>query len=335
MPTGSSLRAKRDYAMLAMLFGCGLRRSELAGLQVDDVQMRQGHWAIVDMIGKGGHIRTVPIPAWVKDALDEWAARAGITQGRIFRAIGRAGKVWGKGVSQNVVWYVVKTCCERAGLQHIAPHDLRRTCAKLCHSSGGELEQIQFLLGHASVQTTERYLGCKQNLGHPVNDLFDLGADAKPHEPNTQPAASPSPEAATKHELECRQGKSEDDGPTLFGQRLLRGGTEVVQGGTGDRPDSLRACSEAGVAGGDLVEKTDAAEIKQLSAIYELEHHTMQGRKEIDRKYFRAQGSPSVAGRCSTKGASLQDLRELRKDKVQAIRSHADLMGKADVDERK
>ena len=61
----------------------------------------------------------------------------------------------------------------------------------------------------------------------------------------------------------------------------------------------------------------------------------MQGRKEIDRKYFRAQGSPSVAGRCSTKGASLQDLRELRKDKVQAIRSHADLMGKADVDERK
>jgi len=51
----------------------------------------------------------------------------------------------------------------------------RRTCAKLCHTSGGEIEQIQFLLGHASVQTTERYLGCKQNLGHPVNDLFRLG----------------------------------------------------------------------------------------------------------------------------------------------------------------
>jgi hypothetical protein len=61
-------------------------------------------------------------------------------------------------VSQNVAWYVVKTCYERTGLQHIAPHDLRRTCAKLRHSSGGELEQILFLLGHASVQTTERYL---------------------------------------------------------------------------------------------------------------------------------------------------------------------------------
>jgi integrase len=173
--SGTSVRAKRDYAMLAMLFGCGLRRSELVGLEIDDIQMRQGHWAVVDMIGKGGHIRTVPIPRWVKAALDDWAAAAGISERRIFRAVARAGKVWGDGISQNVVWYVVEGCCEKPGLQHIAPHDLRRTCAKLCHTSGGEIEQIQFLLGHASVQTTERYLGCKQNLGRPVNDLFRLG----------------------------------------------------------------------------------------------------------------------------------------------------------------
>ena len=171
---GSSLRAKRDYAMLAVLFGCGLRRSELVGLDVKDMQVRQGHWAIVDLIGKGGHIRTVPIPAWVKAALDQWTTATGIAEGRIFRAVSR-GKIWGEGISQNVVWYVVKECCERAGLLHIAPHDLRRTCAKLCHTNGGEIEQIQFLLGHASVQTTERYLGCKQNLGQPVNDLFQLG----------------------------------------------------------------------------------------------------------------------------------------------------------------
>jgi len=60
------MRSKRDYAMLAMLFGCGFRRSELVGLEWDDIQMRQGHWAVVDLIGKGGHIRTVPIPNWVK-----------------------------------------------------------------------------------------------------------------------------------------------------------------------------------------------------------------------------------------------------------------------------
>jgi site-specific recombinase XerD len=88
--------------------------------------MRQGHWAIVDLIGKGGHIRTVPIPAGAKAALDEWAAQAGITQGRIFRAISRAGKGWGNGISQNVIWYVVKTCCERAGIRHTLH---RMTCA--------------------------------------------------------------------------------------------------------------------------------------------------------------------------------------------------------------
>jgi site-specific recombinase XerD len=169
-----SLRAKRDYAMLAVLLGCGLRRSELVGLEMDNIQTRQSHWAIVDLIGKAGHIRTVPIPQWVKHALDVWTSAAGVTGGRIFRAVSAAGKVWGGGISQNVVWYVVRSCCRRAGLEHIAPHDLRRTCAKLCHTSGGELEQIQFLLGHASVLTTERYLGCKQNLGNPVNDRFSL-----------------------------------------------------------------------------------------------------------------------------------------------------------------
>ena len=60
---GNSMRAKRDYAMLALLFGCGFRRSELVGLELDEIQMRQGHWAVVDLIGKGGHIRTVPIQA--------------------------------------------------------------------------------------------------------------------------------------------------------------------------------------------------------------------------------------------------------------------------------
>src|SRR5450631_1401957 len=173
---GDGLRAKRDYAMLAVLLGCGLRRSELVGLEIDEIQTRQDHWAIVDLIGKGRRVRTVPIPHWVKKALDQWVGAAGITQGKIFRAVTKRGKVWGKGISQNLVWYVVRNCCKVVGLEHIAPHDLRRTCAKLCHAGGGELEQIQFLLGHASVQTTERYLGCKQNLGHPVNDRFALDA---------------------------------------------------------------------------------------------------------------------------------------------------------------
>jgi integrase len=63
--------------MLALLFGCGFRRSELVGLELDEIQMRQGHWAVVDLIDKGGHIRTVPILLWVKAALDGWTVAAG------------------------------------------------------------------------------------------------------------------------------------------------------------------------------------------------------------------------------------------------------------------
>ena len=68
------------------------------------------------------------------------------------------------------MWFV--TVPSEWSLITLAPHDLRRTCAKLCHINGGELEQIQFLLGNASVLTTERYLGCKQNLEEPVNARF-------------------------------------------------------------------------------------------------------------------------------------------------------------------
>jgi hypothetical protein len=77
-------------------------------------------------------------------------------------------------VTASVVWYAVKRCAKRAGIDNLAPHDLRRTCARLCHEAGGELEQIQFLLGHASVQTTERYIGCRQNLREAVNDRFRI-----------------------------------------------------------------------------------------------------------------------------------------------------------------
>ena len=77
-----------------------------------------------------------------------------------------------------IVLYAVKRYAKRIGIDHLAPHDLRRTCARLCHEVGGELEQIQFLLGRVSVPTTERYLGCKQRLRKAVNDR--IGLEPKP-----------------------------------------------------------------------------------------------------------------------------------------------------------
>ncbi|HEV3330828.1 MAG TPA: tyrosine-type recombinase/integrase [Bryobacteraceae bacterium] len=173
-PDAGSLKGKRDRAILAVLLGCGLRRRELADLDFTHLQQREEHWAIVDLVGKGGHIRTVPVPTWVKATLDAWANAAELNTGKVFRCVCRAGKRWGDGVTERLVWHVVKQYAAELGLRAVAPHDLRRSCAKLCHAAGGELEQIQFLLGHVSVETTERYLGCKQRIRGAVNDRIGI-----------------------------------------------------------------------------------------------------------------------------------------------------------------
>ena len=97
-----------------------------------------------------------------------------ISTGALFRRVGRRGKIWGASLTPKAIWHIVKAAAKRADIKNLAPHDLRRTCARLCHLAGGELEQIQFLLGRASVQTTEHYLGCKQKLRHAVNDNLGL-----------------------------------------------------------------------------------------------------------------------------------------------------------------
>jgi hypothetical protein len=91
-PDGTSLRGQRDYTTLAILLGCGLRRSELTALRVEDIEQREEHWVVVDLVGKGGHIRTIPAPDWVKDGIDVWMTAAGITTARsFFRSIRLAG----------------------------------------------------------------------------------------------------------------------------------------------------------------------------------------------------------------------------------------------------
>ena len=142
LPDGQTLTGKRNRAILAILLGCGLRRRELAELTLESLQRREERWAIVDIVGKGRHIRTVPVPNWVKEALDVWLTAAGIESGPLFRCVCRAGKPWGQGISEKTVWHVVKKTAARMNILRLAPHDLRRSCARLCHDSGRELEQI-------------------------------------------------------------------------------------------------------------------------------------------------------------------------------------------------
>jgi len=172
-PDPLSLKGCRDRAILALLVGCGLRRAEATGLALDHLQQRDGRWVLIDIRGKHGHIRTVPVPDGVKRALDVWIAAAGVAKGRILRAVDRHDRVLGDRISPQAILDLVARYGRLLGLQ-IKPHDLRRTCAKLCREEGAELEQIQFLLGHASIQTTERYLGSRQNLAAAPNDRLGL-----------------------------------------------------------------------------------------------------------------------------------------------------------------
>jgi integrase len=173
-PDRERLKGKRDRALLAVLLSCGLRRHELAELTFGHLQQREGHWAILDLSGEAGHVRTIPIPDWMYGLVDEWTKSAGIESGRLFRRVSSADRVWSEGVTEKAVWHVVKEFAAKIGVAKLAPHDLRRSCARLCRVAGGELEQIQFLLGHVSIQTTERYLGCNQRISSAVNDRIGI-----------------------------------------------------------------------------------------------------------------------------------------------------------------
>ena len=169
-----SLRGNRNYAILAVLIVSGLRRSELLALRVDSIQSREERWVVADLMGKAGHIRTVPVPAWVKTAIEKWMEASGISEGALFRSIDKTGRVWGTGMTPKVLLEIVKAAAARANIPKLAPHDLRSTCARLCHLAGGKLDQIQFLPGHVSIQTTEQCPGCKQKLRYAVNDKMGI-----------------------------------------------------------------------------------------------------------------------------------------------------------------
>jgi integrase len=96
-----NLRSCRNHALLALLIGCGLRRAEVTTLRFEDFQLREGHWVIADLRGKGGHIRTIPVPEWAKAAVDRWTLAASINAGPLLRSINKAGKIWGDGFSQS------------------------------------------------------------------------------------------------------------------------------------------------------------------------------------------------------------------------------------------
>ena len=174
-PDHTTLRGARDRAMLSVLLGGGLRREEITNLTVEHVQQREGRWALVDIIGKGSKVRTVPIPNWAVTAIEQWCKMAHITQGPIFISLNRcfvkAGET--KKLTVQAVCLVVSGYGRQIGLG-LATHDCRRSFAKLAYKGGAPVPQIQKSLGHSNLATTERYLGLDQDFENAPCDYLGL-----------------------------------------------------------------------------------------------------------------------------------------------------------------
>jgi len=171
-PDTSTLVGLRDRAILAVALGCGLRRKELATLTIEHIQQREGRWAIVDIVGKRNKVRTIPMPSWVKHAVDCWTVAAGITDGHVFRPI-RKGDNLDRGAKEMTAQSVYVAICRYAP-DGIAPHDLRRTFAKLAKLYGGAIEQISIVMGHDSTVTTQKYFGLEIDYHNSPGDAIPL-----------------------------------------------------------------------------------------------------------------------------------------------------------------
>lgn len=172
-PDAATHKGQRDRAILAVMIGCGLRREELCQLTVEHLQLRNQRWVILNLAGKQGRVRTVPMASWVKRLLAQWVDGAGLVNGPLFRRIRRGDHIQPGALTSQAVWNIVEQYAGALGVK-IAPHDLRRTFAKLAFQGGSPIEQIQKSLGHASVRTTEAYLGIDQDLDYAPSDAIQL-----------------------------------------------------------------------------------------------------------------------------------------------------------------
>ena len=173
LPQVSTVKGLRDRAILAVLLGCGLRREECAALTLAHIQQREGRWVIVDLVGKRSKTRSVPMPSWAKGAIDEYVRAGAVGEGALFRSVRKGDKLQAGAMTSQAIFDVVRHYAGLMGVD-LAPHDLRRTFAKLAHKGNAPIEQIQLSLGHSSVQTTERYIGVQQDLSSAPCDALGL-----------------------------------------------------------------------------------------------------------------------------------------------------------------
>lgn len=171
-PDQSTVRGLRDYLILGLLAGCGLRREELATLETRQVVERDGRLVIADIAGKGERVRTAVLPRSFEQPMRRWLEMIG-GRGSLIRSV-RAELIGESGITPTAIYLIVTEQAQRILGRHVAPHDMRRTCAGLLRRADATLEEIAAVLGHASTKTTELYLRTVTDVRNPVVDRLGI-----------------------------------------------------------------------------------------------------------------------------------------------------------------
>jgi len=149
----------RDGAILCVLYGGGLRRSEIVGLDVADYDAQNG--ALTIRRGKGGKARITYLPPGGQSRLARWidllAANALPLDGPLFHPIHRSGKIFPTRMTDQAILALLQRRAVGAGIRAFSPHDLRRTFISDLLDAGADIATVQKLAGHSNVQTTARY----------------------------------------------------------------------------------------------------------------------------------------------------------------------------------
>jgi site-specific recombinase XerC len=167
-----AIRAMRDYIVLALLLGAGLRREELSELTSDALKRLPngtGYRDVLEIHGKGAKDRVVPISPLLSERLREWQHMTG--SGRIVRSINKAGKL-GKSLSVIGIFNLVREYGALIGIPNLDPHDCRRSFGRLGYEATHDIVLIQQLLGHADVKTTQIYIGLNIKLDITASDFI-------------------------------------------------------------------------------------------------------------------------------------------------------------------
>jgi integrase len=163
----------------------------VAGVVVEKLRVIEERWVIADLTGKGRRIRTVPVPTWAMAVLNDWLDVAGITAGSVFRPIDKTGRVCNRALGAQTIYNIVRQHVPLVDAA-VRPHDLRRSFARLAYENHAAIEQLSITLGHASIATTERYIGAKQNFRLAPCDL--VMASVAKHPPTGQVRAEAAQE---------------------------------------------------------------------------------------------------------------------------------------------